>query len=251
MSFIDTCDHSYIENGSCSFCGLVQSSSGSYIDSSDTYNNTHSYSDNKLISFEKDLSTIDLPDEIKQAIIIISSKNSSIITRKIARKRALFAYAYLAYIRLGYMNDASFNPLDLARRIGLEPSEFTEALKLVSGTSLNPQVQNIPITVPIVVISPVVYLSEIIEIIESKYEEFKFDKEYLTKLMVQALAKDPRLNHENPRIMAIALVRYQADILIKLIPGKLKLRISNFHLYVGMTAPVMKKKVKLIETALK
>lgn len=192
------CEHLEIENNNCLNCGYVFE----YFSNCKKKVNI-----NKNINFEKELCNLEIPLEIKQWVIRKSAISKRRITRMGCRKQILFAYLYLAYLDLKYEN---FKPENLIKILGItKKNTIGIALKYVSGISavLLPQGNDDIMTASLVIISPIIYIEEILQ----KLSKTEFLEEIL-KFCEENLKNNELLYEENPEIMAISMVKYFLDL---------------------------------------
>jgi hypothetical protein len=192
----DECNHTEIENNCCLECGFIFEK---------FHNSVRSYN-KKNINFEKELLNLNIPLEIKQWVIRKSALSKKKITRMSCRKQILFAYLYLAYLDLKYID---FKPEYLITILNItKKNSVGISLKYVSGiaSSLLPQGNEDIITASLVIISPVIYIEEIMN---------KLDMLELKNVIIlycENLLKDNDLLYEeNPELMATAIVKYYLD----------------------------------------
>lgn len=224
----DACLHQNInEDGICLGCGTEMNSlsNGSFFETS-FESNHHSYRNTKVYTFETDLEKLDLPDVIKSEIISLCGITEN-ITRQAPRLRSLFAFAYIAYIKL----QIPFNPHTLAVKIGISHNDYNESLKLVSGLTSTPLSENNNIIVPVVVLSPCNYLKDIINALNTTYN-LNLDYNEHDALLTLALQKDKLLYESKPYNVAVGSVKYLLD--------KKNVKINKFHACVGLSSSVIK-----------
>lgn len=203
---MDSCSHDYIIEGVCNRCGLevYATSNGTFIDMSSTYSNCHSYMDSNTVQpFESDLRGLTIPEDVKTLVITLANSCPRETHRMGVRRQQLFSYIYLAYLQLGY----KFDPEKLRQEMNMNQREVNMALRIISGTSSIeiplPMINEAePISAPVVVISPIIYLEDICQDnkIEEHYDKiFTFSKELLDKNRI--------LLEFNPKHIAVSLVK--------------------------------------------
>jgi len=208
-----SCNHEIIENNCCKECGCHFEKYGE--------SSKRAYVIKKNINFEKELSTLEIPSEIKQWVIRKSSLSKHQISRMGCRMQILFAYLYLAYIDLKYEN---FKPEELGKILNISNKNIGIALKYVSGigSSFLPQNDDDIMTASVIVISPLIYIeSNLIKINKIEYKSIIED--YCKKL----LNNNELLYEENPDLMAIAIIKNYFD--------KNNIKIFKFHTFFSKT----------------
>jgi len=228
------CVHSYGEDFFCMKCGvelLFKIDNHNMSDINHFINKSE-----KIFSFEKELEVLDIPDNVKQQIIILSH-NSNIITRKAPRKRLLYNYAYIAYLQL----DLKFDPKKLGDTIGLKDCDYNQAIGLISGANNKYFSNDDRIVVPMFIKSPCDYLKSIIDKLNDNIK-FKIDIESLTEKLQKALDSDKMLYENNPEYVAIAMIKYQLDL-----DG---VKIPKFCTTLGISGVIVKKQIEAIKLAL-
>lgn len=239
---MDKCSHEEIIDGICNFCGLevYGTSCGTFIDMSSTYSDSHSYMDtNNNQPFESDLKNLSVPDEVKSLVITLANSCPRETHRMGVRRQQLFSYIYLAYLQLGY----NFDPEKLRLEMNMNQREVNMALRIISGTSSIeiplPVMENEePISAPVVVISPIIYLEDICtdNNIEKYYEEIHdFAKDILNKNKI--------LFEFNPKHIAISLVKCYLS--------KLNINIQKFAKNNNISDSILKQHVNRINNILK
>jgi len=204
---MENCKHETIYDGACVECGMeiYGTSNGTHIDMSSKYSEHHSYIDaNNIQPFENDLKLLNIPNEIKAMVMNLAGSCPRETHRMGVRRQQLFAYIYLAYVQLGF----KFDPEKLIKDMKMTQREVNMALRIISGTSsvdipLPTNENGEPISVPVVVISPAIYIEDICEnnnIVEH-YERVMEMTKYV-------LEKDKLLYEYNPKHMAIAIVKH-------------------------------------------
>ena len=196
-----------MEDGFCTECGIEFTDSK--IDMSSSYSEYHSYVDgNSPLPFEADLKNLSIPEEVKNTVISLASSCPRETHRMGVRRQQLFAYIYIAYLQLGY----KFDPDKIKEKLNMNQREVNMALRIISGTSsLNIPVSGsadlAPLSAPIVVISPLIYLEDICKNnnIEESYEEIQ-------KISKVILEKNKLLLEYNPKHIAVAMVRYYLNL---------------------------------------
>lgn len=232
----NNCDHDqHSDDGFCSKCGLELSTMKfDYSNISDI--NSHVHRNVKLFSFETELGQLEIPDEVKKQIIILSD-TSSTITRKTPRRKLLFSYAYIAYLQLGL----PFDPKKLGQIIGLKDSDYNDAISLASGINSKPFTSCERVIVPMVIISPCDYIHDIILEVQKVYG-IKMNEELIKEKLAKALEKNKLLYENNPKFVAVGMVKYQLETD--------KIKTPKFNIHVGMSSAVIKKQITSIKEAL-
>ncbi len=232
----NNCDHDlHSDDNFCSKCGLELSMiKFDYSNISDI--NCHIHKNVKSFSFETELGQLDIPDEIKQRIIILSDTSSS-ITRKTPRKKLLFCYAYIAYLQLG----KSFDPKKLGQIIGLKDSDYNDAISLASGLNSKPFSKCERVIVPMVIISPCDYIHDIIEEIQKIYG-ISLNENLIRDKLTLALENNKLLYENNPKSVAIGMIKYQLELD--------NIKTPKFNVHVNMNSAVIKKQIISIKEAL-
>lgn len=204
---MDNCNHDNIVDGICEDCGLEFQSS--FIDMSSSYSEYHSFMDTVTVQpFESDLKNLSIPQEVKNLVITLANSCSKDTHRMGVRRQQLFSYIYLAYLQLGF----KFDPEKIKDELKMNQREVNMALRIISGTSsvdisLPIMEGGAPISAPVVVISPIIYLEELCKV--NKVEE------HTTKIieMSKVLLKKNRILYEfNPRHIAISLIKHYLNI---------------------------------------
>jgi len=213
------CTHNDIENNICLNCGTT------------LYKKTENKI-SKNINFEKELSKLEIPLDIKQWVVKKSSLAKKQINRMGCRKQILFAYLYLAYLDLGYKN---FIPEDLADILKISKKNIGISLKYVSGiaSTLLPQYVEDTIVASLVIISPKVYLKKNLEKIE-KIEYYNEIENYIEEKLI----KNELLYEENPNLMCISLIKNFFD--------EKEIKIFKFYLNFDKTQSAIKKCIQKI-----
>ena len=204
---METCPHPSVEDGFCTECGIEFTDAK--IDMSSSYSEYHSYVDgNAPLPFEADLKNLNIPEEVKTTVIALASSCPRETHRMGVRRQQLFAYIYIAYLQLGY----KFDPDKIKEKLSMTQREVNMALRIISGTSsLNIPVSGsadaAPLSVPIVVISPLIYLEDICKLngVEESYEEIQ-------KMAKVLLEKNKLLLEYNPKHIATAMVRHYLNL---------------------------------------
>ena len=204
---MESCEHSNICNGTCNDCGLeVQTTStGSRIDMSSSFSEYHSYLDaNTVQPFEADLKALNIPEEVKNLVMNLANSCPKETHRMGVRRQQLFSYIYLAYLQLGF----KFDPDRIRKEMSMTQREVNMALRIISGTSsVNipvPMMENEePISAPIVVISPIVYIEEVCN--QNSLQQYHTE---ITKLAKAIIDKNRILLEFKPKHIAISLVKH-------------------------------------------
>lgn len=220
------CEHIMGNNEYCDYCVLC----GHAISTTFKEPTPTRLPPSKTVNFEKELSVISIPSEIKQWVIRKSSLAKKQINRMGCRKQILFAYIYLAYLDLEYLD---FKPNKLIDILNISKKNVGLALKYASGISslLLPQSEDDKLTSSLVVISPSIYIYEILEKI-NKLEHFPNLKGTCDML----LEKNELLYEENPELMALAIVKHYFDIL--------NVKLYKYHSHFKKTQSVIKTCIK-------
>ena len=212
------------------------SSTGSYLQHEEDYSVSHQRATPvSTMGLEKDLEGKNLPQEIKALVLQMAGSAPKSIYRMGCRSRLLFAYVYLAYLRLDYV----FEPEKVAAILGIDKSQWSAALLLASGISSTPlpQSRTETITAPMNVVSPITYFDSLLPLV--KMQTYRSQ---ITDLAKKALEIDPLLYEEQPRRMAVAFIKYFLDTN--------QMSIPKFHTYFNMTAASIKTCVNKISAAL-
>jgi len=205
---MEGCSHENISGGVCLDCGMETGSisSGAYTESNLRYTEFHSYIDSgTVLPFEADLKGLSIPSEVKSLVIKLASSCPRETHRMGVRRQQLFSYIYIAYLQLGI----NFDPEKLRKEMKMTQREVNMSLRITSGTSSvdfplpTNDLTDEPISAPVVVISPVVYLEEICKM--NNITEYYTDILDVSKTLIK---KNKILLEFNPKHMAIALVRY-------------------------------------------
>lgn len=204
---MEHCNHNNIYNGVCEDCGMevYATSNGTFIDMSSSYSDYHSFMDaNSNQPFETDLKNLNIPSEVKAEVLKLANTCPRETHRMGVRRQQLFSYIYLAYLQMGI----KFDPDKLRDELKMTQREVNMALRIISGTSsveipLPTTENDDPISAPVVVISPMVYLEEICKNnrLEDKYEE-------IYELAKGILDKNKILLEFNPKHIAVSIVKY-------------------------------------------
>jgi hypothetical protein len=204
---MEDCVHETIYNGVCTDCGIeVQGiSNGTYIDMNSSYSEFHSFMDSNISQpFEADLKTLNIPQDVKILVLKLASTCPKETHRMGVRRQQIFSYIYLAYLQLGI----KFDPEKLREEMKMTQREVNMALRIISGTSsveipLPTNDDDDPMSAPVVVISPLVYLEEICKNngMESDYDE-------INDMSKTILDKNKILLEFNPKHIAISLVKH-------------------------------------------
>lgn len=238
VSVEELCSHLEIEDGVCQKCGVETSINGMYFDTSSDINGNYCHKNNKIFTYETDLSKLFLPDDVKIEVIKLCDITNS-ITRQSPRIRTLFALIYVAYLKL----NLPLNPQELAKLVGLSPEDYNEALKLVSGLNSSGISYSSNITIPIVILSPLNYLKDVLANLSVHYPKVTFDYNEHYNLLELAIKKRPILLESKPMSICVGLIKYLLD--------KKNIKLSKFHEKVSISASVIKNSVKEIEMAFK
>lgn len=204
---MEHCNHDNIYNGVCEDCGMevYATSNGTFIDMSSSYSDYHSFMDaNNNQPFEADLKNINIPYEVKIEVLKLANTCPRETHRMGVRRQQLFSYIYLAYLQMGI----KFDPDKLREELKMTQREVNMALRIISGTSsveipLPTTENDDPISAPVVVISPMIYLEEICKNnkIEDKYEEVQ-------EMAKGILDKNKILLEFNPKHIAVSIVKH-------------------------------------------
>lgn len=205
------CEHQTIYEGICNDCGMevYGTATGTFIDMKSSYSEYHSYVDTTNIQpFESDLKNIDIPDEVKNLVMNLASSCSRETHRMGVRRQQLFSYIYLAYLQLGF----KFDPEKIRKEMKMSQREINMALRIISGTSsidipLPVSEQSEPLSAPVVVISPIIYIEEVCE--TNNLAQFKDEVIQLGK---EILDKNKMLLEYNPKHIAITIVKHYMNI---------------------------------------
>ena len=213
---MEYCTHPSVDEGVCNECGMevFGTSNGTHIDMSSTYSEYHSYMDvNSAQPFEADLKSIDIPDEVKNLVISLASSCPRETHRMGVRRQQLFSYIYLAYLQLGF----KFDPDKIRAEMKMSQREVNMALRIISGTSSTyiplPMQDSEPLSAPIVVISPIVYLEDI-----CKANNLSEHLPEISKMAKEILAKKKILLEYNPKHIAISLIKHYMNTINVNIP---------------------------------
>lgn len=202
---MEYCTHPSVDEGVCNECGMevFGTSNGTHIDMSSTYSEYHSYMDsNGAQPFEADLKSLDIPDEVKNLVISLANSCPRETHRMGVRRQQLFSYIYLAYLQLGF----KFDPDKIRTEMKMSQREVNMALRIISGTSSTyiplPIQDSEPLSAPIVVISPIVYLEDI-----CKTNNLTEHLPEINKMAKEVLSKKKILLEYNPKHIAISLIK--------------------------------------------
>jgi hypothetical protein len=208
---MQNCRHTSVYEGICNECGieLNGTSNGTFIDMKSSYSEYHTYTDAiQSQPFEADLRNINIPDEVKNLVINLASSCPRETHRMGVRRQQLFSYIYLAYLQLGY----KFDPDAIRTEMKMSQREINMALRIISGTSsidipLPVSDEAEPLSAPVVVISPIVYLEDV-----CNNNNLSSHIEEITKLSKEILDKNKILFEYNPKHIAITLVKHYMNI---------------------------------------
>jgi hypothetical protein len=208
---MQNCKHNNVYEGICNDCGieLYGTSTGTFIDMKSSYSEYHTYTSAAQVQpFEADLKNINIPDEVKNLVVNLASSCPRETHRMGVRRQQLFSYIYLAYLQLGY----KFDPDSIRKEMKMSQREINMALRIISGTSsidipLPVSEALEPLSAPVVVISPIIYIEEIC--INNNLSE---NIEEITKLSKEILEKNKILFEYNPKHIAITLVKHYMNI---------------------------------------
>lgn len=205
MDVYNQCDHLNSDDGFCRKCGLELSTARfDFSNISDI--NSYVHRNNKIFTFETELSNLDIPDEVKQKIIILSETSKS-ITRKTPRKKLLFTYAYTAYLQLGI----PFDPKKLGQMIGLKDSDYNDAINLTSGMNTKPFSEGERIIAPMVIISPCDYVTDLLKNLKNLYD-ISLDENIIKNKLNTILEKDKLMYENNPKSVTTAMIKYELEL---------------------------------------
>jgi hypothetical protein len=218
---MESCSHANIYDGVCLECGMevYGTSNGTHIEMSSKYSEHHSYVDsNNSQPFEADLKSLNLPTEIKAMVMNLANSCPRETHRMGVRRQQLFAYIYLAYLQLGF----DFDPEKLRTDMKMTQREVNMALRIISGTSsvdipLPTNEDSEPISAPVVVISPIIYIEEV-----CKHNNVLSHKDEIMKLAKFVLSKNRILLEYNPKHVAVSIVRYYLNSISINIPKYVK-----------------------------
>lgn len=160
-------------------------------------------------NFCKDLKNIDIPDDVKNLVYKIEALSEKKISRLNSRKLKLFAYCYLAYLKLGY----DFKPEELAQKLDIRKN-VREAIKIAAGIGNvglpMPEVKLMPecesFLSKITIVSPIAYFDEYISKLSIQNKKSEIETYF-----VNLLENNKLLYEENPNFMAIAIIKYYCD----------------------------------------
>jgi hypothetical protein len=208
---MQTCEHPNIYDGVCNDCGMevYGTSTGTFIDMKSSYSEYHSYVDSFTPQpFETDLKTIDIPDEVKNLVMTLASSCSRETHRMGVRRQQLFSYIYLAYLQLGF----KFDPEKIRKELKMSQREINMALRIISGTSsidipLPVSEDSEPLSAPVVVISPMVYIEEVCQ-----HNNLGDEVELVSVVAKEVLDKNKLLLEYNPKHIAISIVKHYMNI---------------------------------------
>lgn len=218
---MEDCKHLNIYDEVCVECGLevMGNNNGTHIEMGSSYSEYHSYIDPINIQpFESDLKNLNLPIEIKATVISLANSCSRETHRMGVRRQQLFAYIYLAYLKTGFKLDID----KLKEEMKMSQREINMALRIVSGTSsvdipLPTTPEGNHICAPIVVFSPLIYIEDVCEI--NGMSEYT---EQVTELAKVILSKSKRFLEENPKHIAITILKYYLNSIGVNIPKYVK-----------------------------
>lgn len=236
MEQIMSCDHVKGDDNYCMKCGFEISSYINFTSSGD-FSNHHVHRATKTFTFETELKELNLPDEIKSEIIMLSNLSDT-ITRKSPRKRILYALACTAYLS----KNIDFDPSILAKEFGLTQKDMSEALQLISGIDQKPFSNRDRIIIPMVIISPCQYLEGILKDLKIFYPDINIDPEDLKNKLNIVLEKDKLLLEENPKNVAISMVKYYLE--------SHSMKVTKFNTNFNITSPILKKNIEKIKNVL-
>jgi hypothetical protein len=237
---MEDCNHKDVYEGVCINCGLevFGNSNGTHIEMGSSYSEYHSYIDPvNTQPFEADLKNLNLPVEIKAMVISLANSCSRETHRMGVRRQQLFAYIYLAYLKTGFKFDLD----KIKEEMKMTQREINMALRIVSGTSsvdipLPTSPDGQPICAPIVVYSPLIYIEDVCEA-----NGLKDHTEQVSELTKIILSKSKRFLEENPKHVAIAILKYYLGTIDVNIPkfvknnkisdSILKQHLSKIHKY--------------------
>jgi len=208
---MQNCTHTNVFEGICNDCGmeLYGTANGTFIDMKSTYSEYHTYTDFVHTQpFEADLRNINIPDEVKNLVMNLASSCPRETHRMGVRRQQLFSYIYLAYLQLGY----KFDPDAIRKEMKMSQREINMALRIISGTSsidipLPVSEESEPLSAPVVVISPIIYLEEV-----CNNNNLSEHTEEVSKLAKDILDKNKILFEYNPKHIAITLVKHYMNI---------------------------------------
>jgi hypothetical protein len=216
------CSHQHIYDGACVECGMevFGTSSGTHIEMNSKYSEHHSFIDPQNTQpFEADLKNLNIPIEIKTMVMNLANSCPRETHRMGVRRQQLFAYIYLAYLQTGF----KFDPEKIREEMKMTQREVNMALRIISGTSsvdipLPVTDKDEPISAPVVVISPLVYIEDVCE-----NNGIKDHTETVLELTKKVLDKNKILLEFNPKHMAVAIVKYYMNGINVNIPKFVKL----------------------------
>jgi hypothetical protein len=157
-SGLEECSHEAItDEGYCESCGLCMenNSNATKMELSGVAGESRYHAcPITTVSFASDFRGIDIPEDVRGAAITLASSIPPEVHRMGVRRQLRFV--------LG----KPFVPEELAEKVGITQSEINQAIRLVSGTSAIigislPRVEDCIVTAPVVIISPVNYISSI------------------------------------------------------------------------------------------
>jgi len=231
------CPHINISDGVCTNCDQILE--GAYFKQVDQFTDAHAYGTQRTYAFEADLAALThIPGEVKQHVIVMLASAPRLIVRKDSRHRVLFAYIYLAYVSLGI----PFDPRTLATSVGISSSKYTESLKLVSGIGSFQLPQTKTLVAPLVVISPVTYIPQLVEVVTRAYPGLSLDMNAIIADMERILEASPLLLEDVPYAIAAALVKIHVD--------RQRTRVIQYYKHVGITPASVKVHVEKVARAL-
>ena len=239
---MESCEHANIYDGVCLECGMevYGTSNGTHIEMSSKYSEHHSYIDaNNMQPFEADLKALNLPTEIKAMVMNLANSCPRETHRMGVRRQQLFAYIYLAYLQLGF----KFDPEKLRIDMKMTQREVNMALRIISGTSsvdipLPTNDDSEPISAPVVVISPMIYIEEVCE-----FNNVMGHKDEIMNLAKFVLDKNKILLEYNPKHVAVSIVKYYLASINVNIPKYVK---NN-----GISDSILKQHIVRIEKCFK
>ena len=229
----ELCPHTTVSNGLCLQCNLflTAASTDEVFEVDSGYSSFHSHAaKSRTSSFERELKTLQIPDDVKAKIIEMDLSANQSAHRMGVRRSQLFSYVHAAYQALGYKIDVG----NISQQLGLNQKEINSAARIISGTSAA-RIELVDsskrsLVTPIVVISPLSMIRNVCER-NGLLEHYP----WIAELGKRVLTRSDTLLDHKPEHIALAIVKYYT--------GMKGITIANFAKVNGLTEATLKQRV--------
>lgn len=224
INSVSSCEHSELENGVCTRCGIVLKTI--YSGGIREYSNNHSMPTKREKNILNDLQDYNFPEDIKIKANSIFQKLKLEIKRKAQRKQVIFFCLYEAY----YIMGSAVDPAYLRDKLNMNPGEETRAFKTCSQLETGYEAQCTYMT-PVDLLP---FYCEQLGLTEDSLDALK-------EIGEDILSKASDLRETTPQIIAGGLIMYYNRT------NGLDIPISSIAQIIHFSEAIIKKNYELIQ----